>query len=238
MISDMQSSAIDIEQIIRVVIERLAAGRALMEGVVDLAQPASESSELVIQDRVVTTHLVEPHLDGKRSLRVTARAVVTPAVLDLLRTKKIELVRDSQSPLPKASTDRGAAVTADTAAAPAIAAVSPVLVCGSAVWFNSLSRHLCPQQANVQGCDDDAALQRIEAHLSRGGDRAVWLTPRPFAAAVMAQRTSKVAAVQLASLSDLSAALEQAQPQLLIVDAPRWTVAAIGNLVRALVRSR
>lgn len=236
----MQSSTIDIEHIIRVVMERLAAGRDLMEGVVEMAQPAAESAELVIKDRVVTTHLVEDHLSGKRTLRVGARAIVTPAVLDLLRARKIELVRESGSHAQAGGTSRVAPANngVGSAAAATSHAVVPILVCGSAVWFNSLTRHLCPKQASVEACDDAAAVQRIERHLNRGGQRALWLTHRPFAAAVTAQQNAKAVAVQLGSLTDLNAALEQAQPQILIVDAPRWTVAAIGNLVRTLARSR
>jgi hypothetical protein len=233
----MQPSAIDIDQIVRVVMQRLAVGRDLMEGVAEMAQAPAESTELVVNDRVVTTHLVEDHLDGKRTLRVGSRAIVTPAVLDLLRAKKIELVRESQARPDKQSTGKSPAASVGSSVASSAATVPPVLVCGSAVWFNSLGRHLCPQQASVQACTDDAATQLIERSLRSGSRRAVWLTSRPFAAAATAQQTSKVVAVQLGSLADLSAALEQAQPQLLIVDSPRWTVAAIGNLVRALARS-
>ncbi|MGN6547137.1 MAG: hypothetical protein ACTHK7_18945 [Aureliella sp.] len=236
----MQLSTIDIEQIIRVVMERLAAAGDLMEGVAEMAEPTGQSTELVIQDRVVTTHLVEAQLDGKRTLRIGHRAVVTPAVLDLLRAKRIELVREDRSSSPARLTGSAGSASANKSgdASPASSVVAPVLVCGSAVWFNSLTRHLCPKQAGVEGCEDSAAVQLIERHLALGGQQSVWLTSRPFAAAATAQRTTKAVAVQLGSLVDLAAALEQAQPQVLIVDAPRWTVAAIGNLVRALARSR
>jgi hypothetical protein len=154
----------------------------------------------------------------------------------------MELVRETARParaLPAGAAGMTrAASAADATASVASAAIPPVFVCGSAVWFNSLPRHLCPQQAAVQSCDDEAALALIEQQLSQGSQRAVWITSRPFAAAALAQHSSKVVAVQLPSLSELAAALEQAQPQLLIVDGPRWTVAAIGNLVRTLARSR
>lgn len=235
----MQPSTIDIEQIIRVVMQRLAAAGDLMEGVAEMAEPAAESTELVIADRVVTTHLIEDHLSGKRTLRVGSRAVVTPAVLDLLRAKKIDLVRESQSPSQRNSAVNVASANGSGGAASrSSSSIAPVLVCGSAVWFNSLTRHLCPRQASVAACEDSEAVQLVERHLGRGGQRGVWLTSRPFAAAATAQRSTEAVAVQLPSLADLPAALEQAQPQILIVDAPRWTVAAIGNLVRALARSR
>jgi hypothetical protein len=234
----MQPTTIDIEQIVRVVLQRLAAGRDLVEGVAEMAQPVTESAELIIRDRVVTTRLVEEHLSGKSTLRVGARAVVTPAVLDLLRAKEIKLVRESRPRTAQGSIDSAPPATAGASPGATASAAAPVLVCGSAVWFNSLARHLCPQQASVEACEDAAAVQLIERHLARGGQRAVWLTNRSFAAAATAQRSTQAVSVQLGSLADLATALEQAQPQLLIVDSSRWTVAAIGNLVRALVRSR
>ena len=82
----------------------------------------------------------------------------------------------------------------------------------------------------------DARLAVVERHLGRGGKRVVWLSKTPFAAAALAGRGAPGVAVQLPSLAELSAALEQANPQILIVDAQRWTVAAIGNLVRSLAR--
>ena len=267
----MQPSATELEQIVRVVMQRLAAGRDLMAGVAEMAEPVTEPTELTISDRVVTTHVIEGRLDGKRTLRVGARAIVTPAVADLLRAKKIELIKGSQSGTSPAASSRASARTSPSqlqlqsnkaqtskAASPGAAGVSthasvtdgiqrspnatitasnaPILVCGSAVWFNSLNRHLCPKQAIVQAGDDAAALQMVERHLAQGGRRAVWLSSTPFAAAANAQRNSSAVTVQLPSLAELPAALEQAQPKVLVVDAPRWTVAAIGNLVRSLAR--
>ncbi len=109
-------------------------------------------------------------------------------------------------------------------------------MCGSALWFASLSRHLCPKQATVQACDDKAALGLVQQHKVRGGSRAVWLTATPFAANVAVARAGCCTAVQLSSLGDLNAALAQADPDCLIVDPARFTVAAVGNLVRAMFK--
>ncbi|MCC6507500.1 MAG: hypothetical protein IT423_00225 [Pirellulaceae bacterium] len=114
--------------------------------------------------------------------------------------------------------------------------LAPILVCGSATWFGSLSRHLCPKQALVHACDDALAPGLIQTHLAGGGRRGLWLSSTPFAASVAVSRAACCTAVLLPSLRELGDALAQANPQLLIVDSPRWTVAAIGNLVRTLVK--
>ncbi len=137
----------EIEQIIRQVLERLSAAGDLVAGIDQITAPMA--SELVIEERVVTLAQVDGKLQGKQRVRVPSRAVVTPAVSDLLRSKKIELVRGGTSS-QQASSHR-----------------APVLVCGTAPWFASLSKHLCPKQAKVEACDEANASQLIAAHLSR-----------------------------------------------------------------------
>ena len=250
----MQVSSSELEHIVRVVMQRLAVGRDLMAGVAEMADIAHEASELALSERLVTTQLLEGRLDNKRVLRVAPRAIVTPAVMDLLKAKNIEIVRGSAAPsrpqnrqaasnlaahAPKTRTTAGAsaASTAQPTTKELSATLAPTLVCGSAVWFGSLARHLCPKQAAVESCDDTRALMLTQEHLNRGGKRVIWLTSAPFAAAAAAQRSAQTIAVQLPALSDLAAAQEQAHPQILIIDVQRWTVAAIGNLVRTLARS-
>ena len=229
----MHVSPTELEHIVRVVMARLAVGRDLMAGVAEMADAANDPGELAISERIVTIQLVEGRLDGKCTLRVEPHAVITPATKDLLRAKNVEIVRGTRSVL-KQSSNALASKSADEART---SDNIPTLVCGSAVWFNSLARHLCPKQAVVEACDDARALTLAERHLARGGKRAVWLTTTPFAAAVSARRSPQLSTVQLPSLSELAAAQEQAHPQIWIVDAPRWTVAAIGNLVRTLART-
>lgn len=231
----MQPSSNDIEQIIRVVMQRLAAAGDLMSGVGSIADTRELDSELVLRDRVVTLATLDGKLSGKKKLRVHPRAIVTPAVVDELRRFKVELVRDDVKSSSRAATsaDANSNPSRNTATA---ASQAPILVCGSALWFGSLSRHLCSKQATVQPCDDAAAIGLLTQHKSRGGSQAIWLTTTPFAATIAIAKAACCTAVLLPSLADLNAALEQAQPECLIVDASRTTVAAVGNMVRALFK--
>lgn len=207
-------SSVEIEQIVRVVIQRLAVGRELMDGVVAIGGASNEPTELVLTERLITTHLLEGRLTGMQTARVSANAVVTPAVIDLLRARKIRLVRSGSKAPTSAS----------------------IFVCGSALWFGSLGRHLCPKQARIEACDESAVLPMIADHLASGGCHAIWITGRPYAAAVDAQLHAGHTVVQLPSLAELASALEQTQPQIWIIDSSRWTVAAVGNFVRTLAR--
>jgi hypothetical protein len=73
-----------VEAIVLEVIRRL--------GLLGLPQQ-SPASELSLTERVVTLRSVEGRLAGVRRLVVARRAVVTPAVKDELKQRKIELVR-------------------------------------------------------------------------------------------------------------------------------------------------
>jgi hypothetical protein len=73
-----------IDWIVAEVIRRLAAA-----GVA--AKPPSDTA-LYVTERVITLRTIEKQLSGVKRVVVQRRAVVTPAVKDELRAKKIELV--------------------------------------------------------------------------------------------------------------------------------------------------
>ena len=53
-------------------------------------------NDLHVADRVVTMRLIDGRLAGVSRLVVASRAVVTPAVKDELKQRKIELVREAR----------------------------------------------------------------------------------------------------------------------------------------------
>lgn len=85
----MNLTADDIERIVREVLVRLTSA--------DAAARSSQSTgnELTISERLVTLRDVEQRLTGVTKIHVGRRTVVTPSVRDLLRQKKIELVRST-----------------------------------------------------------------------------------------------------------------------------------------------
>ncbi|MFO1064400.1 MAG: hypothetical protein U0892_11105 [Pirellulales bacterium] len=199
-----------------------------------VAAPAADPSELSLRDRVITASLLENEkLSGIRSLRVRSRAVVTPAAMDVLRARNVRLVRDAGS---SNSTVKPSAGSKATESSPQTK-LAPILVTGGGAWFGSLARHLCPKQTIVSGSDDANATSLISQHFERGGRYALWVSPAPFAASVTLQGKVSKRAVQLPSMLELSSALKQALPEIIVVDSGRWTTAAVGNLVRQWLRS-
>jgi len=61
---------------------------------------AQNGSELKLNDRVVTLRSIEGRLSGVTRLLVQPRAIVTPAVKDELKQRKIELVMADKNICP------------------------------------------------------------------------------------------------------------------------------------------
>jgi len=91
----MSTAGVDVEYIVREVMRRLREMSHQSEpprggsG----SSPPTDTGKLVVADRVVTLATLEGRLEGVRSVVVQTKAVITPAVKDELRTKKIDIAR-------------------------------------------------------------------------------------------------------------------------------------------------
>jgi len=82
-----------IEQIVQEVLRRLKAMGVKLEA--DAGAPATGGTkqELVFEGRLVTLQRLRGRLTGVRRLVVPKKAIVTPAVVDELKDRQIELVK-------------------------------------------------------------------------------------------------------------------------------------------------
>ncbi len=62
-------------------------------------QPTATSGTrtIVLGERLVTLETVRERLDGVSQVQVSARAIVTPAVVDLLKERQVQLTRGTSS---------------------------------------------------------------------------------------------------------------------------------------------
>jgi archaellum component FlaD/FlaE len=86
----MTFTAEQIEWIVSEVLRRL--GVAATSRVAGDERSSSPVAELKVSDRVVTMRTIEARLSGVKRVLVQRRAVVTPAVRDELKARKLELV--------------------------------------------------------------------------------------------------------------------------------------------------
>jgi hypothetical protein len=76
-----------VERIVLEVLRRLGVARNLPS-----ANPSPPGEELQIAERVVTMRSIEGRLNGVPRIVVKWRAVVTPAVKDELKQRRVELI--------------------------------------------------------------------------------------------------------------------------------------------------
>ena len=222
----MNLTATQIEDIVRVVVQRLRAGVAappvpatpIVHPLANIIQPAA--GEIRVSDRVVTLESVKDILVDTQAIVVHPKAVVTPAVVDELRKRNIRLVR--QLPIQSTQSKRPA----------------PLLLVTTQELLPALSRRVCSQQATTISAQDAVSTaSQIEQNLSDGNFGAIWCSATPFASVAATYGHTRLRAMQLTDLRDLPRAIDQAQPNLLILDCQTWTAPAIANLVRNWYRS-
>ena len=222
----MNLTATQIEDIVRVVVQRLRVGIAappvpatpVFQQLANIIQPAA--GEIQVSDRVVTLESLKDILVDAQAIVVHPRAVVTPAVVDELRKRNIRLVR--QLPIPSSQAQQPA----------------PLLLVTAQELLPVLSKRVCALQATTISAQDAASTaSHIEQNLSDGKLGAIWCSATPFASVAATYGHTRLRAMQLTDLRDLSRAIDQAQPNLLILDCHTWTAPAIANLVRNWYRS-
>lgn len=200
-------TAIEIETIVRVVVERLRGLQPaqVMEQsspqtkLVTVNNKPQESKTLSLDSRLVTLERLRGRLSGIEIVEVADRAIVTPAVVDELRDRGVRLHRRA----------------ANTSIRSVDSAAERVLVMAS--------------QAAV---DQQQALEAITRHLRDSRNVAIWSSKRPYAAAIAASSNPSVKALQLSSPAEFERAMSEAKPNLLVVDERHWTPAAIAWLAR------
>ena len=59
-----------------------------------VALPSAAAAEVVIGERIITAEVLLRHLNGARRIRVSAKSLLTPSANDVVRSRKLEVVRD------------------------------------------------------------------------------------------------------------------------------------------------
>lgn len=218
----MPNHSAEIETIVRVVLERLRSfsSASLAERVGGERKSDAPSDSLRIAGRLLTLSDLQGRLQGVRRVQVDMRAVVTPSVVDELRERGIGLERfdpESQNDNSQGTTGCRPLVVASakhqSQLAPLVAALGTTFVTATTL--------------------EEETIEHIAELASDPQARVIWYAARPYAAALAAGSQRQLRTVQLPAGDELSRAVEQAQPTLLIIDSARWTPVAVGNLVRS-----
>ncbi len=162
---------------------------------------AAPATQLVVAGKVITAEVLADCVAGQPIVVVSAKAIVTPAALDYLKERRLTLVREGEI----ATSAVPSATHSTLAASPSLLIVVKHTEALARIWDELKSSW----KRELTGCPDDAAKLAI-AELSRGGvSQVVILAEQTFRAACLANRSDKVKAVPVASVSDIRAAGKQ-----------------------------
>ncbi len=265
----------EIEAIVRAVLQRLRGSDEMVATQRNIGLPAatetvsSSAMQFRWEAQLLTLENLRDHWKGLRSVCISTKCIVTPAVKDELRQRGVTLER-----VFSAVTSGGTVP---------VAAAQPLLVLAPQASLPGLGRLLAEVGAGIRlvELETSGASQGLSEHLSGELGRAdkvarlsesswqakreankefggrhliggaindsgainesegkcLWFTPRPFAAVAECRSLAAARAVQLSSLHELPAALEQASPNVIVVDATQWRLPAVANLARQWSRS-
>ena len=226
----------EIESIVRMVLDRLRDG-LLTSGEATTATPnaiattanttipapPTSPGTLVIEDSLITLQSLGDRLSGVTTLQIAKRSVVTPAVQDELRQRKIKLVRGTTSTLktnsnPTASSSSKSAVTINVIASDAKLKV-----------VRGVNKLIA-----VQSIVDQADTNKLASSLTIGNTKTLWCSALPFAAAVsLASQAPRLRSITLSQAADLQRAVREADPHVIVVDEKHWSSFQVARLVQA-----
>ncbi|MDZ4817725.1 MAG: hypothetical protein SGJ20_01995 [Planctomycetota bacterium] len=206
----------EIEQIVREVMRQLNAVTPVSNGQALTAPPngstTNSSHVLELTARVVTLAEISEKLVGVRQLVVRRGAVVTPAVRDLLRERKVDLSYQIQKPTGKAIPDK------------ATKAVARTIVLGLAdtkyepAKLIQLLRQQGTQSERVANSGLLSVMDELSDRVAINGELAILLTGRAQAAVCLANRQRGVRAIVAAQQNDISDGIKLLGANMIVIN--------------------
>jgi hypothetical protein len=177
-----------------------------------------------LSERVVTLAAVQSRLDGIQCVVVPTGALVTPAVYDEFRKRKIQLVRGGETLTMTTRTDTVLLVgVAQVTHDPAI-----------------LTKTVCAEVGHIACVTDDCVLKvvrRLADRIVAERRCAVLLTSQPAVALCVANRRRGVRAAWGWSVAAAAAATRAIGANLLVVDPAAQSVFQMRRMVREFVHT-
>ena len=192
-----------------------------------LTQPSvPQPSTLSLSDRVVSLQSLKNRLLDVQVLEIEKSAVLTPAARDYCNELKVEIVRGQSASSKK--------IEIIKTAGPVTTNPQRLLVAGTPSWMPSITKQLCPKQANVVeiSTDDSAALRTIAAGLRAGHQAGIAIVGSPHATCWQAARDDRLRPAVVSSWPELEQVLREVPVNLLILSAKTWHVPSTCNAAR------
>jgi hypothetical protein len=233
----MSTDANQIELLVREVLARMAQQTKSEPGKAIIAMPpALPDDVLELMGNVISVQTLEGKLKGIKTVRIRQQAVITPAARDVLRAAKVTLVRGANAKganansaangnsaaQPKGATSDSGAVKERPAALALLAPEKLVEI---------FKKQLCPRRASVALVDKEVEqiVNRLRTALSNGHRLGVVVAENSFELNMAVNRQG-LRGVRIASWSDFQFALQEASPDVWVLDSRQLNIPAITNV--------
>ncbi len=226
----------EIETIVRRVLNRMLAGGS--SSALESTSIAAESSSILrLQHQLITLASIPRDLTGIREVHIPTRAVVTPAVRDLLRNASASIIRGNATKTNSAKPDQPADFVskASPTSLKLHPSLQPLIITGSANFMPAIMRTICSRQAKTlpPSQDDAAALREATVGIRNGHRAAVIIGSSAHAIAWQAARDEKLRPVVVGHWTQLAETLAEVPTNLVILSTKYWNAPAACNVIRA-----
>lgn len=218
----MSATEVELERIVREVLRRLRELEiAKVVSAESVATPTLPNT-LTLVERLVTLGTLKGKLDGVARVVVPAKAVVTPAVRDELKTRKISLEYAAKSSGQKNETKR--------------------LLLAVATQYNpaALAQRMSATGTKIElvkVTDWKDAVGKMTLELKRTQTCGVILTDRPAAVACHANRDGAIRAAVASDLRGMKEAAQSLDANLLVVDPAMHSLHMLEKLLEEYAKS-
>ena len=220
----MAPAEIDIERIVSEVVRRLRA----IDPAVTSGEPVPHiaprrTSELQVNERLVTLDTLHNQLAGIETVVVSPRAIVTPAVVDDLKDRGVTLTRSGKNGSHRS-------VAAAKTRSREQSARARVFVTVDGVDVAALQRQ-CGVRALVAACQDQKLAQQRAFDVISQGQPVVLITESPSSAVVAANRNERIRAAVGFNFPAVRQAVDEANANLLAIDPRGKSTAQLFGLI-------
>jgi hypothetical protein len=165
--------------------------------------PSPEAPGLRLAQAIITAEVIEAQVPkGTSQLVVTPKAILTPAALDVVRARKLKILREAAGKSVVGTPTRRLAVVVKS---------SPVL-------DRLLTDRSLGWTRELLGCPDDAAKLAIGAICRGDADAVAIFATQHYRAACFANRHERVKAVAVATVDELQKAAAQMRVNVVSID--------------------
>ncbi len=169
--------------------------------------PAAAPDEVLISERVITAEVLLRDLRGARRVVIAPKALLTPTANDVIRTRRLEVVRQSAQATASTTVRRRWVIL--------VGQSLPAVTAAVGAWRTAGGR----LETALVGTAAEAAARAISAICRGEADEVLVIAAQPESVACLANRNEAVRGVVLVESAAVARLRESLRPNVWVVDA-------------------